>query len=124
MTESNATITVDPNGITVSPGCDTGPQGWHIYDTEQEGWTEIECVFCGIKKSEVGILAELATHEPPPGSVVIQEGTQGSAWQRFYGPVHVWKSSTGKGSSWDALLSRSRPNSRVWLVYVPHRPRP
>lgn len=117
--QAQATLTAT---ASANPGCDAGPQGFHIYDTAQEGEKYIECVYCGDEKTELQILAELTTYEPPEGSIVLQDGTQGTAWQRFYNRG-TWNSATGRQRNWDDVLGKSREQSRVWLVYVPHRPR-
>lgn len=106
-------IETDPN-----PGCPNGPRGFHLYDVTEAGQEFISCVECGTQRTEGQILTELARYEPPIGSVVMVEGPSGTAWQRFYASGN-WKSMHGHGAVWDAVLGRSRPGSRVWLVYVP-----
>lgn len=116
------TDTTAPDLTVPNPGCPSGPQGFHLYDLTQAGTPQIHCLECGVPKTEMQILVELATYEPPHGSVILQDGPQGTAWQRFYGHGS-WKSVTGRTSAWEAVLERSRPGSRVWLIYVPHNPR-
>lgn len=101
-----------------NPGCKSGPQGFHIYDTTQSGQPFVQCLECMEAKTEIEILGELIAHQPPHGSIVLVKGTSGTAWQRFYG-TGSWKSVTGRSAVWTAVLESSRPGSRVWLVYVP-----
>lgn len=96
--------------------CENGPQGFHLRDDEGV------CVECG--EGPFGYAAEhteLLLHEPPPSSIIIAEGPTGTAWQRFRSDGS-WHSTTGRRSTWDALMSRDRPGSRVRLVYVPPSP--
>lgn len=49
--------------------------------------------------------------EPPPGSVVLTDGLQGTAWQRLHGD-RLWHSSTGRTSTWADLVERERQYDR------------
>ena len=101
-----------------SPGCTAGPQGFHVYDTEDSAFPQSSCLFCPKLASQLDILAEQVKHEPPPGSVVLAEGVRGRAWQRRY-VGDGWVQTGGRTALWSRLLEASRPGSRVWLIYVP-----
>jgi hypothetical protein len=55
--------------------------------------------------------------EPPRGSVVLTEGPQGTAWQRFRSDGR-WHSVTGKNTSWERLLRSDTPDSPLLVIYV------
>ena len=52
------------------------------------------------------------TEEPPMGSVVLAEGTTGTAWQRFYRDG-LWHSTTGRVHTWAELVSYEQQCKRA-----------
>lgn len=49
--------------------------------------------------------------EPGPGSVVLTDGLQGTAWQRLHGDG-LWHSSTGRTATWADLVAREEQYDR------------
>lgn len=109
------TVNVADMETTPSPThCPDGPQGFHLRDPI-DGF----CLECGDEeKSFTQGHLELLSREPPACSIVLAEGPVGTAWQRFRSDGS-WHSVTTRRATWEALVSRDRPASRIRIVYVP-----
>lgn len=59
--------------------------------------------------------------EPRPGSVVLTDGLQGTAWQRLHGDG-LWHSTTGRTATWDDLVAREREYDRGGPLLVHDAP--
>lgn len=100
--------------LTDTDVCPNGPQGFHLRDPEDGYCLECDGPPLGFPAEH----AELLYNEPPECSIVLAEGGKGTAWQRFRSDG-IWHSTTTRRSTWEALMSKDRPGSRVRLIYVP-----
>lgn len=92
-------------------------EGFHVRDPLTE-----TCLECGDEKTWEQANAELVVKQPPRGTIVLAQGSSGTAWQRFYGDGR-WHSTTGKSTTWDKLVLSDRVGAPTRIVYLPPRVR-